>query len=203
MSSYTIVFTASSLDSILTDQGTISSRISLEKVFKGIFIEYASQLALKPLINPRYLDLYKIHSFPRQGVELHKTVMAYHFALNAIIGKSKSAHRLPFLLDAILKEDIDETNLKVILSFVSKNLPSDTQTFISMSEHITDSISEEGKEIKPIEKVRVQEVQKLYFPVNSKLFYIGEGRMERGFLSQSLERFQELYEDTVDIIAGS
>lgn len=190
-----------SLDSLVTEQETIFSRIRKEKAFKGVFTEYSSQLALKPLTDPRYLDLYKIHSFPRQGVELHKTVMAYHFALNALIGKSKSAHRLPFLLDAILKEDIDETNLELILSFVSKNLPSDTQTFISISEHITDAIAKEGKEIKPIEKVRVEEVKNIYFPTNSKLFYIGDGRMERSFLSQSLEKFQELHEDTVDMIA--
>ena len=190
-----------SLDSMVTEQETIYSRISKEKAFKAIFKEYASQLALKPLTDPRYLDLYKIHSFPRQGVELHKTVMAYHFALNALIAKSKSAQRLPFLLDAILKEDIDETNLKTILLFVSKNLPNDTQTFVSISEHVKDPIPEEDGEIKPIEKVRVQEVKNLYFPTNSKLFYIGDGKMERGFLSQSLERFQELHEDTVDIIA--
>jgi len=189
-----------SLGLMATDQETISSRISKEKVFKGIFTEYASQLMLKPLTNPRYLDLYKIHSFPRQGVELHKTVMAYHFALNAVIAKSKSAQRLPFLLDAILKEDIDETNIEIILSFASKNLPSDTQTFISISEHIKNSISE-GEEIKPIEKVSVQEVKNRYFPTNSKLFYVGDGKMERGFLSQSLEKFQELHEDTIDIIA--
>jgi len=72
---------------------------------------------------------------------------------------------------------------------------------LSLSEHIKDSISEEDGEIKPTEKVSVQEVQKLYFPTNSKLFYIGDGKMERGFLSHSLERFKELHEDTVDIIA--
>ncbi|WP_339137347.1 MAG: hypothetical protein WGN25_04915 [Candidatus Electrothrix sp. GW3-4] len=111
-----------------TEQDTITARLKKEMAFKKIFSDYTSQLNLKPLTEPRYLDLYSIHSFPRQGVELHKTVMAYHFALNAMIAKSKTAHRLPFLLDAILKEDIDETNLEIVLTFVGKNLPSDTQT---------------------------------------------------------------------------
>ena len=53
-----------------------------------------------------------------------------------MIAKSKTAHRLPFVLDAILKEDIDETSLDSILTFVGKNLPDDTQTFISISEHV-------------------------------------------------------------------
>ena len=190
-----------SLGSMVTEQETISSRIRKEKAFKKIFKEYTSQLELKPLTDSRYLDLYKIHSFPRQGVELHKTVMAYHFALNAMIAKSKTAHRLPFLLDAILKEDIDETNLATILSFIGKNLPRDTQTFVSISEHVKGSSLQEDEEIKPIEKVRVKDVQGAYFPTNSKLFYIGDGKIERGFLSQLLENYKELHEDTIDITA--
>lgn len=188
-----------SLGSMVTEQETMFSRISKEKVFKKIFTGYTSQLNLRPLTDSRYLDLYKIHSFPRQGVELHKTVMAYHFALNAMIAKSKTVHRLPFLLDAILKEDIDETNLETILSFIANNLPSDTQTFLSISEHVKEPSDEESEEIKPIERVRVKDVQNAYFPTNSKLFYVGAGKFERSFLSQPLEDYEELYEETIDI----
>ncbi|WP_311567274.1 hypothetical protein [Photobacterium arenosum] len=189
-----------SLASMVTQQETLSERFKKEKAFKKIFASYTKQLGLKPLNDSRYLDLYKIHSFPRQGVELHKTVMAYHFALNAMIGKSDTAHRFPFLLDAILKEDIDETNLENILSFVGNNLPRDTQTFVSMSEHVKDSDQEE-LEVKPIERVRVKDVIESYFPESSKLFYIGNGKIERGFLSQSLDDYQEIYEETIDITA--
>ncbi len=192
--------TKGSLESMVTEQKTKVARFRKEKAFKKIFTDYTSQLALKPLTDSRYLDLYKIHSFPRQGVELHKTVMAYHFALNAIIAKSKKVHRLPFLLDAILKEDIDETNLETVLTFVGNNLPSDTQTFVSISEHIKDySGTEDEKCVKPIEKVRVKDVKETYFSVGSKLFYIGGGQIERGFLSQALEDYQKLHEDTVKI----
>jgi hypothetical protein len=128
--------------------------------------------------------------------------MAYHFALNAMIAKSKTAHRLPFLLDAILKEDIDETSLETILTFVGKNLPDDTQTFISISEHVKDDSNTENEEnIKPIEKLRVTSVKDAYFPTNTKLFYIGNGQIERGFLSQSLDEYEELHGDTIDITA--
>lgn len=189
-----------SLGSMGTEQETISERFKQEKAFRKLFLSYTSQLALKPLTDPRYLDLYKIHSFPRQGVELHKTVMAYHFALNAMIAKSKTAHRLPFLLDAILKEDIDETSLETILSFVGNNLPDDTQTFISISEHVKD-VSFADKNVKPIEKLRVKNVKDTYFSENSKLIYIGGGKDERKFLSQSLGDYEEVHRDTIEITA--
>lgn len=191
------------LNSMVTEQETITARIKKEKVFKEIFLNYTRQLALKPLEDSRYLDVYKINSFPRQGVELHKTVMAYHFALNSAIAKSRQAHRLPFLLDAILKEDIDETNLKIILLFVGNNLPNDTQTFISMSEHVKEDLdAEDDKDIRAIEKLKVKDVKETYFPTGTKLIYIGGGQCERGFLSQSLERYNEIYKDTIDIAAS-
>lgn len=190
----------SSLDSMTTEKETITKRTNKEAEFKRIFVKYMSLLELKPLTDSRYLDLYKISSFPRQGVELHKTVMAYHFALNSLIANSKSAHRLPFLVDAILKEDIDETNLNVILSFVGKNLPADTQAFISISEHIkSETLPDET--LNPLERIKVSEIKDIYFPQNSKLIYIGEGKSERSFLSQSLDKHQEIHMDTVDITA--
>lgn len=192
--------TKSSLDSMSTEKETLTKRANKESEFRKIFARYMSLLKLKPISDSRYLDLYKINSFPRQGVELHKTVMAYHFALNSLIATSKSAHRLPFLLDAILKEDIDETNLNVILSFVGKNLPTDTQTFISISEHIKDETYSE-EPLNPIERIKISEIKDIYFPKNSKLIYIGEGKLEHSFLSQSLDEHRDTYMDTVDITA--
>ncbi|WP_312929203.1 hypothetical protein [Stutzerimonas nitrititolerans] len=190
----------SSLDSMTTEKETLTKRTNKETEFKRIFVKYMSLLKLKPLTDSRYLDLYKISSFPRQGVELHKTVMAYHFALNSLIANSKSAHRLPFLLDAILKEDIDETNLDIILSFIGKNLPADTQAFISISEHIKDE-TRPDETLNPLEKIKVSEIKDIYFTESSKLIYIGEGKLERSFLSQPLDKHQEIHIDTVNIIA--
>ncbi|NRD30998.1 hypothetical protein HQQ92_04120 [Shewanella sp. DC2-4] len=104
------------------------------------------------------------------------------------------------MLDAILKEDIDETSLETILSFVGNNVPDDTQTFISISEHVRD-VSSTVKDIKPIEKLRVQNVKDTYFSENSKLIYIGGGKDERKFLSQSLGDYKEIYMDTIEITA--
>lgn len=192
----------STINSMSTEQETIYARKAKEKYFKEVFSDYASQLKLNPLTDSRYLNLYSINSFPRQGVELHKTVMAYHFALNAVIAKTKIAHRLPFLLDAILKEDIDETNLNTVLSFVGNNVPDDTQTFFSISEHIkSDSELRDDKDIKPIEKVSVKDVRKVYFPASSKLIYIGGGRLERGLLSQPLGDHQDLHDETIGLTA--
>lgn len=188
-----------SLASMVTEQETLIERSKKEKLFNEIFTNYSKQLSLKPLNDPRYLNLYKINSFPRQGVELHKTVMAYHFALNAMIAKADTAHRLPFLLDAILKEDIDDTNLENILSFVGKNLPTDTQSFVSMSEHLKDTEEEEEEERKAIDKVQIQGIINSFFPNNTKLFYIGRGKIERGFLSQPLDDYQEIYEETINL----
>lgn len=185
-----------SLGAMTTEQETLTERFKKEKLFKNIFSDYTSQLGLNPLSDSRYQELYRINSFPRQGVELHKTVMAYHFALNAMIAKSKTVHRFPFLLDAILKEDIDETSLETILTFVGKNLPEDTQTFVSISEHVRDENIENNK---PVERIRVEEVKDTYFPKNTKLFYVGKGRLERGLLSQSLDKHKELHMDTIDI----
>lgn len=195
-----LVLVNDSLSSMVTEQETIAARFKKEKAFRTIFLDYTSQLNLKPLTDPRYLDLFKIHSFPRQGVELHKTVMAYHFALNAMIAKSKTVHRLPFLLDAILKEDIDQTSLELILSFVGNNLPDDTQTFISISEHIKD-VSGTEEDVKPVEKLRVKDVKDAYFSENSKLIYIGGGKDERKFLSQPLYDYKEIHIDTNEITA--
>lgn len=183
-----------------TEQTTISERKRIERVFENVFSKYTSQLSLKNLTDSRYLALYKIHSFPRQGVELHKTVMAYHFALNEIIRVCNKAHRLPFLLDAILKEDIDNTNLELILSFVGNNLPQDTQSFISISEHVKENLEIPDKDdLSPIEMVKVKEVKNKFFPENSKLIYIGNGMFERSFLSQQLDDYQDIHLDTMRI----
>lgn len=78
--------------------------------------------------------MFEITAFPLQGVELHKTVMAYHFAFNKYIKATSYIHRIPFMLDAIFKEDIDIDNKDKILKFIEKHKPSDTQTIISIAD---------------------------------------------------------------------
>ncbi len=109
-------------------------RNSVDYKFKEDFEDYLRQLKVKAFDDSRYTLLYQMKLFPRQGVELLKTLLAYNFAFNKAIKKTSYIHRFPFLMDAIFKEDIDFTNRKLILEFISKNSPTDTQTIFSIAE---------------------------------------------------------------------
>ncbi|MCU4392026.1 hypothetical protein KTH73_15000 [Acinetobacter courvalinii] len=185
------------LKDMATDEKVIQNRIGKEKEFAKIFKKYLSDLKINSLNQNRYLDLYKINSFPYQGVELHKTVMAYHFAFNKVIGETKNIHRLPFLLDGILKEDIDQTSLNDIFSFISKNLPLDTQTFISIAEHV----KEENIVNSPLKAVNLKILNFQFFKGKAKNIYIGNGTEQRAFLKNDLNKYRYLFNDTLRIIA--
>ncbi|EOV4660377.1 hypothetical protein ACONVD_004908, partial [Escherichia coli] len=75
------------IDNLLTDSQIKALRNNIDKEFLTIFSEKAN--ALKVIIpnNPRYQNLYSITSFPFQGVELHKIIMAYHFSFIKLINK--------------------------------------------------------------------------------------------------------------------
>lgn len=131
----------------------------------------------------RYKELYRINSFPFQRGELHKIVMAYHFSLNAIIAETDNIHRLPFLLDAVLKGYIDQTNLDLILSFIGSNSFRDTQTFISISDHKKELNQSRKIKEKPFEAVKVNEVNSTYFSNKANVIYAGNGGKERSFFT--------------------
>lgn len=63
--------------------------------------------------------------------------MAYHFAFNELVREQGKVVRLPFMLDAIFKEDIDIKHRRNILNFISSHLPSDTQLLFSMADQET------------------------------------------------------------------
>ena len=193
------------LAAMKTEEDTLSERRSKERDFTTKFESYLVKLGLKPLKENRYKELYRINSFPFQGVELHKTVMAYHFALNSIIAETDNIHRLPFLLDAVLKEDIDQTNLDLILNFIGSNLPSDTQTFISISEHKKEPNqsreSRDKNKEKPFEAVKVNEVNTTYFSNKANVIYIGNGGEERSFFTELSDFEREVLEDTLEMVS--
>ncbi|WP_337051586.1 hypothetical protein [Proteus terrae] len=192
------------IKSLIDDMGEEKSiffeRIKKEKYFKGVFQNYLNEMQLFNVKEPRYTDLYKINSFPFQGVELHKTVMSYHFALNYTIKNTDNIHRLPFMLDAILKEDIDDRNFDLILSFVGKNLPTDTQSFISISEYSEDKLEKDDKEVNSFRRGKVKDIKDKYFPNSTNLFFIGDGKNERTFLSRPLDPNLDIYIDTCRLI---
>lgn len=184
------------IDGMGEEQSLFVERFNKEKDFKGIFKKYLNDMQLFNVTEPRYTDLYKINSFPFQGVELHKTVMSYHFALNSLIRETDNIHRLPFMLDAILKEDIDDRNFDLILSFVGRNLPTDTQSFISMSEYSEDNLLKDGKDINAFRRAKVKDIKNPYFPDDTNLFFIGDGKHERSFLSKPLDLNLDIFVDT-------
>lgn len=182
-----------------TDNDVFLDRKIKEKEFTKIFKNYLMELEINNLSEERYLELYKINSFPYQGVELHKTVMAYHFAFNKIISETKNIHRLPFLLDGILKEDIDETSLNNIFSFIGKNLPLDTQTFISIAEHVKSNTNQDSS----IKSIDLRVLNSQYFDGEARNIYIGDGTRQRAFFYKELYLYQDLFDDTLRLIATS
>ncbi|MCK0913656.1 hypothetical protein BFR85_011425 [Acinetobacter pittii] len=165
------------LKKFLSDDETWNIRTKKENIFYKIFHRNLNELKVKLPNEKRYTRLYSINSFPFQGVELHKTVMAYHFAFNELISETKELTIFPFLLDAIMKEDIDEENRKLIFNFISKYSPKSKQIFFSVSEALKDRVNNNSRNI--------QFMQQLYFPNNSKIIQIGDGDSERTFLRKT------------------
>lgn len=177
----------SSLKEYKTEEEVEKLRQGKNKEFEKIFVNYLNELGVSPLKEERYRSLYKISAFPSQGVELHKTVLAYNFAFNKLIEKTRQIHRFPFMLDAIFKEDIEKTNKNAIVEFISKNKPEDTQVIISIAE------------IKESEN-KIIEYNKSFFNENAKLICIGEGIRERAFLSKYDGSQDKYLEETFNII---
>ncbi|WP_162427221.1 P-loop NTPase family protein [Pontibacter pudoricolor] len=170
-----------------TEEEVILERTKRVNAFATIFTAYLAQLKVKSLEEERYINIYKISAFPYQGVELHKTVMAYHFAFNKLIKQNQNVHRFPFILDAIFKEDIEHKNKDLIIEFISKNRPKDTQTFFSIAE------------IKG-EKSEVKRYNAEYFDNNAHLICIGNNVSERAFLSNYDDRWSDYLTETLEMI---
>lgn len=153
-----------------TDVEIEKERIARGKAFTKLFTGYLTELKVKQPTELRYLQLYLISTLPYQGVELHKTIMAYHFAFNGIVAQTENIHRFPFMLDAIFKEDLDDENRKAIPEFISKNRPKDTQVIFSIAQA----------------KGQVSNAayyNKTYFANDAKLKEVSDGTRERNLLS--------------------
>ncbi|QGQ99830.1 hypothetical protein EHS13_35685 [Paenibacillus psychroresistens] len=176
-----------SLKEFKTEEEVEKSRSYKNKEFERIFLAYIDDLGIKTLIEERYTSLYKISAFPSQGVELHKTVLAYNFALNKLIESTQDIHRFPFMLDAIFKEDIEQHNKNAIVEFIGKYKLNDTQLILSIAETKED-------------EKNIHEYNKSYFNGNAKLICIGEGTRERAFLSLYDGSMEDYLEETLNII---
>lgn len=157
--------------------------------FTALFLGFLDQLGVQKLEEQRYTKLYLISSFPSQGVELHKTTMAYHFAFNHLISSNSDIHRLPFMLDAIFKEDLEPDSKKRIMTFISKNSPRDTQTIFSIAQTIQ-------------QQDNSAYYNSTYFGDKAKLIQIGSGTKERSFLQDYDDSMEEYINETLNIMVG-
>lgn len=176
------------------EEDLYSLRATKERDFTKLFQHNLSILGVPLMGEERYNELYKINSFPYQGVELHKTVMAYHFSLNQLISKTKNIHRFPFVLDAIMKEDIDPESRAKIFRFITNSKPKDTQTLFSISESMEYSKSDNGT------LYSIESVNEEYFDSKAKVIRIGDGDSERAFLSDYNGEQEELISSTLDLL---
>ncbi|WP_144408571.1 hypothetical protein [Halomonas sp. KO116] len=182
------------IDSFGIDQNVESIRHTKEQIFLTYFQRCLSDLNLSNFDEARYKQLYKINSFPCQGVELHKTVIAYHFSLNKLIANTQGIHRFPFILDAVMKEDIDEENRRIIFKFLNDHAPSDTQMIFSVSESLSHSKDDDRT------TNNIELVNKNYFSGKGKIIQIGNGDSERSFLNKYGGEYEELIQKTLRMI---
>lgn len=117
-----------------TDEEIKKDRNTRDFQFKQNFEKYLRELNVKEFYDNKYSLLYYMGIFPKQGVELLKTLLAYYFAFNKVIRETEYVHRFPFLLDAVFKEDIEEDNRKLILQFIFRNKPQNEQIIFSFAE---------------------------------------------------------------------
>ncbi|WP_321306759.1 hypothetical protein [Marinifilum fragile] len=176
--------TIEDLEKFKTDTEIKQERRSKDFKFIKKFNQYLIQLNVRDF-NEDY-SLYRMKLFPQQGVELLKTLLAYYFAFNDLIKSTSYVHRLPFVLDAIFKEDVDEANRKLILDFINKNKPADTQIIFSIAE------SKENK------KTAI-DYNKEHFSSSAKLIEINTSR-ERAFLSDFKPEYTEILNETIKLI---
>ena len=135
----------------------------------------------------RFLLLYKIPAFPHQGVELLKTLLAYHFAFVKIINETPSTHRLPLLLDAIFEGDLEEDNKHKIVKFIYDNTPKNTQIIMS--------IADTKKS-----KVSVPDFNENILNNEANLICIGKNQNERAFLSEYDNLHDDYLKETLHIL---
>lgn len=163
------------------DSDIETSRSYKEKDFFEIFDAKAKSLGVKIPNNRKYRDLYSISSFPYQGVELHKIVMAYNFAFNDFVYNNNSIHKFPFLLDAILKEDIEAKSREEIFKFLSSESKSSKQILFTIAEFR----GGEGR-LSNDYLFSINDINTKYFTGKATQICIGDAISERAFLSKSV-----------------
>lgn len=167
-----------------TDEEIAHERNIKESQFFKRFNLYLKELKVKV---PK--DDYRLYSnklFPQQGVELLKTLLAYYFSFNKIIQDTSYVHRFPFVMDAIFKEDVDESNRALILDFIFKNRPKDTQLIFSIAESNANNKT-------------AAHYNKEHLDSSANLIEINT-HMERAFLSDLKSELEDIKYETLKLI---
>ncbi len=158
-------------------------------IFKRKVLALGAQLPKEK----KYHNLYSLNSFPYQGVELHKLLMAYNFSFYEMVMKNKNIHGFPFLLDAVFKEDIDTESRGNIFEFLSHETKSSGQVILSVAEYKGDETS-----VAPL--FNVETIKRQYFSTSTKLICIGDSKTKRSFLSKTASIDSELIYDTIKLL---
>ena len=177
---------AENLAGFKTDDEIKKERVAKSYQFKRLFEDNLKDLQVKALEEDRFLLLYQITSIPRQGVELLKTILAYNIAFSQLIKSTDYVHLLPLMMDAIFKEDIDESNREVILKFIYKKKNVNHQIIISVSD------SKDNK-------TTIESYNTNCLNNEAKMICISKHN-ERAFLSEYKGQDAEYLKETLDLI---
>lgn len=167
-----------------TDLELKQERYNKDLIFKQDFYKNLKMLNVNDFSED--YSLYKMNLFPQQGVELLKALLSYYFSFNRLIKDTTYVHRLPLVLDAIFKEDVDENNKGKILQFINLNKPKDTQIIFSIAE------SEDDLR-------KVEDYNKDYFGNQANLILINKNKT-RAFLQDYNGEYNKLIEETLSLI---
>ena len=170
-----------------TEDQILAERAKKNALFKNSYIKKNGILGVPIIDDDRFYKVYELSSFPFQGVELHKAVLSYHFAFNELISKTDNVHRLPFFLDGVFKEDLDANSKTNILKFIVSNIPSDTQTIMSIADH---------KE----EDSKIEEYSNEIFGEVTNLICIGNGIEQKALLTSYDGSHRDIVDDSYGII---
>lgn len=174
-----------SLKDFKTEDAVSQLRSAKSKQFSEYFVKSLTELGVKPFDDDRYTEIYSIPAFPRQGVELLKTLLGYTVSFCRMIATTPYVHRLPILLDAIFKEDIEEENRTEILKYIHNEI----------KQQLIVSVADSKKNL-----VSIEEYNSNYFNGNATIICIGENVRTRAFLSPYNNEYPELLRETLEMI---
>ncbi|SPZ45908.1 chromosome segregation protein [Plesiomonas shigelloides] len=175
------------LSQFKTDDAVRQERRIASLTFKSIFQKYASELKIKPFEDERFYLLYDIPAFPRQGVELLKTLLAYNFSFIEIIKRTEHTHVLPFIMDAIFEGDFEDESKNEILSFIREHASEDQQLIFSIADSKSNTTT-------------AATYNQNHFENKAKLICIGENTWQRSFLTKYNGEYEEYINETMDIL---